>query len=418
MNDCTRILLIDEDAEERKLTALVLRESVPSAEIVEVSSGLDYAIGLTLPELQFAISTPLFSWGEGPEVLSRVCRRHPHCVAIMLGDEEYERSLRSLDLPLSFEFYRKSSHGLAELARTIRRGSTGSPPAAVAPVHTQPQSSAHSYDHLRSELKHVHAIGESLVADGDLGSSPYQLVAGFWHAIARLQATVSFLLGESPGRDFERGPVNLAEIVLAAMRALQPSLTSASAKVLAGKLPVLIANRQRLLQLLSHLIDNAVKFRRVSHEPRVTIRSRKLPTHWELSVADNGMGIDPDLGVDAFVMFERSPAVTLLPGSGIGLAVCKQICTLYGGDVWCEINAQGGTTVVVELPVQEIAPNMISLRVQCNSRDVGKIEVMSDATKLQLTRAALTLPGLKMAMVGKTPIDVQLRENGVLNIVV
>ena len=414
MTDAPRILLIDENARERELTALVLRENVPRAEIVEVSSGLDYALGLAQSELQFAIAAPHFTWGEGPEVLNRVRRRHPRCEAILLADEHYEPDTGD-GVTLGYDFYRKSSVGLAELARVVREGRGTKTPAVEAPK--KPRSSAPDpYDHLWSELQQVRSLGQALVTDESMGPKSKRVVTHFLHATGRLEATIEHLFGEHATSEFDRAPTKLADVVLAAMRVHQPMLRLTRAKVQAGKLPVLIANHHHLLQLILHLLDNALKFRSAS-PPRITIRAQKKFDRWQISVADNGIGI-ASRESSLFDMFSRAMEVAHLPGTGIGLAVCKSICKLYDGDVRYESNSAGGTTFFVDLCVQEVAPDVVRLAVHCNGRKVGDIEVMSDAGKNQLTRAALGLPALNAAIGEQTLKDVQLLENAVLNIVV
>ena len=418
MSESPCILLIDENAKERALTALVLRENIPDAEILEVGSGLDYALGLAQSELAVAISAPRSSWGEGPEILSRVQRRHPHCAAMLLAEGDVDASGLVAPGLTGIDCFRKSSSGLAELARAVRhrlggRAGTGVATTDVSTAGQPPDP----YDHLWTELEAVHTLAAPLLDDEALGPYSRQKLAGFLHATARLRDTIDYLFGERSKADAERVPVNLADVVLGVMRALQPTLHATAATVLAGRMPVLLVNRQHLTELVHHLIDNAVKFRG-PHPPRITVRARKLEGRWQLSVEDNGIGVDPALGASIFDMFVRSTAATGQSGTGLGLAVCQRIVSLYDGDIRFEANRSGGTTFYASLRVAEVESEQIHRVVQCNGRPVGEIEVEAAADRNAITRAALALPELNAAIGDLTLKDVQLLENGVVNIVV
>jgi signal transduction histidine kinase len=83
--------------------------------------------------------------------------------------------------------------------------------------------------------------------------------------------------------------------------------------------------------------------------PAVEIAATRDGDHWCLSVADNGIGIDPSRAQAMFRMFERERRDGDRPGSGIGLALCKRIVERHGGDIWIERGEAGGTVVKLSL---------------------------------------------------------------------
>ncbi len=120
--------------------------------------------------------------------------------------------------------------------------------------------------------------------------------------------------------------------------------------VIPENLPVVSGDRQRLLQVLINLIDNAVKFMGDQKEPCIEIGIRDDGGSTIFFVRDNGMGISRENLPKVFGVFERlNPDI---PGTGIGLSTVKRIIEAHGGRTWIESEGEGkGTTVCFTLPV-------------------------------------------------------------------
>jgi PAS domain S-box-containing protein len=121
------------------------------------------------------------------------------------------------------------------------------------------------------------------------------------------------------------------------------------ALVIPDHLPELFGDRERLLQVIINLIDNAVKFMGSQEEPRIEIGVREDAGTTIFFVRDNGIGIKKENLQKVFGLFERfNPDV---PGTGIGLATVKRIIEAHGGKIWVESEGEGkGTTVSFTLP--------------------------------------------------------------------
>jgi signal transduction histidine kinase len=111
-----------------------------------------------------------------------------------------------------------------------------------------------------------------------------------------------------------------------------------------GELPVVTADAALLRRLLDHLVGNALRFVRHGTPARVTIGARALPDGWwRIEIADRGIGIPADQRERVFAPFHRTPAAEGYPGTGLGLAVCKRIAALHGGEIGVEANPGGGS---------------------------------------------------------------------------
>ena len=150
----------------------------------------------------------------------------------------------------------------------------------------------------------------------------------------RMKGLISDLLAIS--RVGTRGeplaPVDCREAVTDALRILDATVTSNAAEIVVGDLPSVLADRGQLVQVFRDLIANAIKFRD-EEPPRIEITSRRAAERWEISVADTGIGIDPQFHERIFVIFQRLHERGRYPGSGSGIAMVKKIVERHGGRV-------------------------------------------------------------------------------------
>ncbi|HEX4253371.1 MAG TPA: ATP-binding protein [Pseudonocardia sp.] len=122
------------------------------------------------------------------------------------------------------------------------------------------------------------------------------------------------------------------------------------ARVVVGELPVVRGDATLLRQLMTNLIGNAVKFRRPDTPAEVHVDAVEDPMGWQISVADNGIGIAPEFADKIFVIFQRLHGRESYPGTGIGLALAKRIVEYHGGRIWLDTGRRDGTTIRFSLP--------------------------------------------------------------------
>jgi PAS domain S-box-containing protein len=109
-------------------------------------------------------------------------------------------------------------------------------------------------------------------------------------------------------------------------------------------------DKDRLIQVLTNLISNAVKFSDPGEA--VTIVSSKRDKYIRFSVIDKGPGIDARNVPKLFRMFQQSDSGTAQPkgGSGLGLAVCKSLVEQHGGNIGIDTEVGKGSTFWFEIP--------------------------------------------------------------------
>ena len=170
----------------------------------------------------------------------------------------------------------------------------------------------------------------------------------------RLERLVADLLelARLDAREFSLhlGPVDVAEVARHAALALEPAAHEAGLQLRISGEPapvVAAADAERLAQVVSNLVENALKYAART----VEVTARAVPGGAEIAVADDGPGIDPE---DLPRVFERLYTSRRQPGrkvgTGLGLAIVRELVTAMGGRVDVGPTAEGGTRFVVVLP--------------------------------------------------------------------
>ena len=122
-------------------------------------------------------------------------------------------------------------------------------------------------------------------------------------------------------------------------------------------LPPVMADRQRIVQVLGNLLSNAAKHSRESSVIQVTAVPKDF--HVAVTVADEGSGISAERLPHLFGKFSRTDGEDgecKIGGSGLGLAICKGIVEAHGGCIWAESDGQGkGARFTFTIPVVEEA---------------------------------------------------------------
>jgi signal transduction histidine kinase len=122
----------------------------------------------------------------------------------------------------------------------------------------------------------------------------------------------------------------------------------------------LVADPQRVEQILSHLLSNAIGFSKA--QGKITMGARLRGAILQVWVADRGKGIDPDFQPRAFDRFQSKPMAGSHRGPGLGLAIVKSFTELHGGSVSLSSRPNEGTTVVCNFPVAGPQLQAASLR--------------------------------------------------------
>jgi len=198
-------------------------------------------------------------------------------------------------------------------------------------------------------------VGQALLLEEDGSGEQARRAARIRTAAERCGRIVKSFLAMARQRDAEKKPVDLNQIVRAALELLGYAIRSAGIKVtadLAADLPMFSADPDQLSQVVTNLILNAQHALKDMPQPRqLSVRSRYKPAQAEirLLISDNGPGIEPDLRSRVFEPFFTTKPVG--SGTGIGLSICHAFVSAHGGSIEIDETPGGGATFKIRLPV-------------------------------------------------------------------
>ena len=116
--------------------------------------------------------------------------------------------------------------------------------------------------------------------------------------------------------------------------------------------PLLLADENRVQQILMNLIGNAIKF---TEEGEIRIQSRKNADFLEIQVTDNGIGIPQNRQAKIFETFEQTDGSITREygGTGLGLSITKKLVELHGGKIWVESEEGKGSIFTFSLSIAQ-----------------------------------------------------------------
>lgn len=165
--------------------------------------------------------------------------------------------------------------------------------------------------------------------------------------LARLQAGIA---------DLNMAPVDVNALLKSIVDKFTPQAQKAGIDLqldLSGELPVLLADGDRLAQVFTNLVDNALKFTPANGQASLSVTS--AADEMQISITDSGTGIPkeslPRL-FDRFYQVDASRAGGERHGAGLGLAIVKEIVEAHNGRISVRSELGHGTTFVIHLPLK------------------------------------------------------------------
>jgi Na+/proline symporter/nitrogen-specific signal transduction histidine kinase len=213
---------------------------------------------------------------------------------------------------------------------------------------------------LRTPLAAIRAFSEILHDDPDIALDDRKRFLGILVSeTERLSRLVNQVLDlakiESGSADWRVEELWLSDVVEHAVATTEELLRSQGIALAVSEAPeplTLLADRDRLLQVLVNLLSNAAKFAPTG-SGRVEVRLSRRQNQARVCVADNGRGI-PEAELEAvFERFHQSGGGDKPVGTGLGLPISRRIIEHLGGRIWAEAECEEGATLCFELPLAD-----------------------------------------------------------------
>lgn len=145
--------------------------------------------------------------------------------------------------------------------------------------------------------------------------------------------------------------IDLRDLVDGALRSFNETIARGKIELAVDLPEVKLRVWERgLLQVLTNLIDNAIKYSRNSTPPRIVIKAQSLDNSIRIMISDNGVGFDIKYADRIFGLFNRLVRMDEYEGSGAGLAIAKKVVDKIGGRIWAESTPGQGATFFLDIP--------------------------------------------------------------------
>ena len=214
----------------------------------------------------------------------------------------------------------------------------------------------------RTALTGIQGFSE-LIRDGGLEPDELRAYGGYiFNDAERVNRLIGDMLDldrmESGRMTMRAADVDVNEVLSDAIARASSSNLVEFRSDLDPRLPIVTGDRDRLVQVVSNLVNNAVKYS--PEGGTVTLSSRAEGGYALITVADTGLGIPPDEIGHVFERFRRvrSGAAQSIAGTGLGLTIVKQIVEMHGGKIWIESALGHGSAFHFTIPLapETVAP--------------------------------------------------------------
>ncbi|HEX8263981.1 MAG TPA: ATP-binding protein [Pyrinomonadaceae bacterium] len=197
-------------------------------------------------------------------------------------------------------------------------------------------------------------------------------------------------------------PIEPAQIIEAAIETLRPAIDAKAIDLQvshAENAGFVSGDADRLQQIIWNLLSNAIKF--TPEKGRIEVDLKRDNSHLEITVCDNGIGIEPEFLPHVFERFRQADSSTtrVHSGLGLGLAIVRYLVELHGGEVRAESPGIGkGATFTIVLP---IAAEPATPTLPANGLSGKNKETNSSVKKTDLT-------GLRVLVVDDEPDTLEI----------
>ncbi|MFW8635147.1 sensor histidine kinase [Cribrihabitans pelagius] len=351
------ILIVDDDAGDRKLLRRHLRKLYPDASLYEAENGRQ-ALGFTETPVDVAFVDYLLPGGTGIELIAHLKAAWPRLVLFVITGQGDEEVAKSAILEGADDYIPKSAITARALERMVENALQVADMRWRIEEHRnelQLFSDVLVHD-LRAPIRALQFLSSQIQEDYAAGEM--EDVARGFKLIKKSVAKMSDLIERlachiNPHSEGAAEVVTVDSLVESLRVTMVQDIAESGARIecISNGLSVLCFPPE-ITQLLQNLAGNSIKYSG-GRTPHIRIAAVQEEGGLRITVADNGIGVPPEYRNRIFEPFKRLQRTSDLPGTGLGLATCSKIAKRHNGDIWCDPEVSEGTAIHFTLRLKQ-----------------------------------------------------------------
>jgi signal transduction histidine kinase len=372
-NESTHVLLIEDNPGDADLIRLRLVEAhsdLAVSCVSRLSTGL--ASMIVSPPAMVLLDLNLPD-SHGADTYRTVLKETPGVpIVVLSGLDDEELAVTAVHQGVQ-DYLVKGSFDSKQLARAMRYAIerqallTSLDMSRRQQLQFKNEFLSHVSHELRTPLTCIHQF-VTLILDGLAGKvipEQREHLETIFRSVNQLRAMITDLLeatrAESGKISVEPQCIVIGDVIRQAVAMLQATAQTKHIGIEAGvdiRIPFIYADPNRVLQVLTNLLDNALKF--TNPDGSVMVKAclkDNDPDFVQVSVTDTGRGISPEAKALIFERLYQDPNSVddSRKGLGLGLYISKELVRLHGGQIWVESQLSHGSTFVFTLPLFSLA---------------------------------------------------------------
>lgn len=363
------VLLIEDNPGDADLIRLRLVEGKPDVNVSCVNRLSDALSKLEQKVPSVVLLDLNLPDSRGAETFRRVLGKAPGVpVVVLSGQDDEDLAVRAVHQGVQ-DYLVKGSFDSKQLARAMRYAVerqgliTSLDLSRKQQLQFKDQFLSHVSHELRTPLTSIYQFA-TILLDGLAGAMPVEQrehLETILRSANQLRTMIGDLLeatrAESGKTRVEKRCISIHEVIQQAVAMLQASALEKGVVLEAGvdsRIPLVLADPDRVLQILNNLIHNAIKF--TPRDGSVIVKACLVEADAGfvyISVSDSGIGVSPEARPLIFERLYQDPDSIddSRKGLGLGLYIARELVQLHGGRIWLESERGSGSTFSFTLPL-------------------------------------------------------------------
>ena len=203
---------------------------------------------------------------------------------------------------------------------------------------------------LKSALRGIGMYAGEILAEVDIQENAQKIKAIYHELLTMVDGLTNY--EKASWMTMNKQNVNLKKMIVSVFSELSVGTHEKAALEFETGLPTVMADSGSLRHAVMNILSNALKFAKPDRRLKLDVGCRAEDNYYVFYFRDNGIGFDMEYAEKIFGVFERLNSKKEYEGSGVGLAIVRNIIQRHGGRVWADSEPGIGTTLFISLPIK------------------------------------------------------------------